>query len=180
MPYSSKLRLRSFTYAALGAALLSASACLALPLPIPVTLQSFALFLLLSLFGKIGLLSLLLYYGIGLVGLPVFSGFTGGIAAFFAPAGGYLLAFLPAALLFLLLKRLMCPEALAATAATLLIYLFGSLHFFFLYTSGQAEGLLSLLLVTVVPYILPDAAKLTLALLLSHRLKEILNRSAVN
>ena len=43
---------------------------------------------------KRGTLAVLVYILLGVVGLPVFSGFRGGIGALLGPTGGYLLGFL--------------------------------------------------------------------------------------
>ena len=89
-------RIRSLAQVALGAALLCLSAFLTVPFPpIPFTVQSYALFAVCGLLGaKRGLAATLLYLVLGAVGLPVFSGFGGGLGALFGPTGGFLLSFL--------------------------------------------------------------------------------------
>ncbi len=86
-------------FTALAAALIAVGAYVAVPVgPVPVTLQT--LFLItVSLLGgfRIALSASLLYLLMGAVGLPVFSGGTGGIAHFFSPTGGYLIGMVPAA-----------------------------------------------------------------------------------
>ncbi len=86
---------------ALFAALISAGAYIAIPLgPVPFVLQNFFVILAALLLRPSGaLLSVTLYLLLGALGLPVFSGGTGGFAHFFGPTGGYLLAYLPAAFL---------------------------------------------------------------------------------
>jgi len=62
--------------------------------PVPFTLQT--LFVLLAggmLGSRNGLLSMLLYVGLGVIGLPVFSSAGFGPARILGPTGGYLLAF---------------------------------------------------------------------------------------
>lgn len=61
---------------------------------IPVSLTPFTVFLTVYILGqKLGTISYFLYLLIGLVGVPVFSGFAGGPGKLFGPTGGYLLAF---------------------------------------------------------------------------------------
>lgn len=62
--------------------------------PVPFTLQTFAVILSGAMLGsRNGFLSQLSYLLLGVLGLPVFAGFTGGIHVVFGFTGGYLLAF---------------------------------------------------------------------------------------
>jgi len=59
--------------------------------PAPITLQTLGVMLAGSILGwKRGMLAVLLYLGMGLVGLPVFAGGAGGPGAFVGPTAGYL------------------------------------------------------------------------------------------
>ncbi len=86
---------RGMVLASLFAVLLSIFSLLTIPLsPVPVTLQVFAVFLILNLLGSYyGALSCLIYLLLGAIGLPVFAGATGGIGVLFGPTGGFLFAF---------------------------------------------------------------------------------------
>lgn len=69
------------------------------PLAVPITLQTLAVYLTgLVLGGRRGFLAVLLYLVVGLVGLPIFSGFRGGPAVLAGPSAGYLISFPIAAL----------------------------------------------------------------------------------
>ncbi len=154
---------------ALAPSVISVSAMLTVPFfAIPFTLQSFAILTVLGLFGaKIGGAALLLYLALGAVGLPVFSGFTGGIGVLAGPTGGFLLGFLFAIPAFALLRR----KPLFAMILSVFLYdLVGSLWYYFLYASGN--GYLAVLGTTVLPFLLPDIAKLALAFLIVKRLKK--------
>ena len=164
--------IRSLARVALGTALLCLSAFLTVPFPpIPFTVQSYALLAVCGLLGaKRGLAATLLYLALGAVGLPVFSGFGGGLGALLGPTGGFLLGFLFVPLLcFFTEKRGMGALALGFALALLLSYAAGSLWYCFLFAEG--EGFLSTLTVTVLPFLLPDAVKLALALFTVKRLK---------
>ncbi len=160
------------TYPAVGAALLTISAWISVPLPVPITMQSFTLFLLLSLFGGYAVLSLLLYLALGLLGVPVFAGFVGGIGVLLSPTGGFLVGFFPASLLFLLFyqRKYRILRFAGAVLSQLLLYLFGALFYAFVY--GGGESLPAVLLATVLPYLIPDGIKLALAFLLAERMRE--------
>ena len=84
----------------LFAALLAICSWISIPTTIPFTLQTMGVFLAVGLLGgKRGTISILLYLLIGAVGVPVFSGFKGGIGALAGPTGGYLIGFVGTALI---------------------------------------------------------------------------------
>lgn len=167
--------IRSLTQVALGAALLCLCAFVTVPLPpVPFTLQSYAVFAVCGLLGaKRGLAATLLYLALGAVGLPVFSSFGGGLGALLGPTGGFLLGFLFVPLLcFFAEGRGRRALALCFAIALLLSYAAGSLWYCFLFAEGK--GFFGVLTVTVLPFLLPDAVKLALALLTVRRLKRYL------
>ena len=92
---------KTSTYAMVVTALMAAVTCILAPLsvpigPVPISLTNFAIYLSLYLLDwKKGTLSYLIYLLLGLVGLPVFSGFTGGLAKLAGPTGGYIMVLLP-------------------------------------------------------------------------------------
>ena len=80
---------------ALMAAVTAVAAQIAIPLfPVPFTLQVFAVILSGLLLGvRNGALAQAVYVLVGVVGAPVFSGFTGGLGHVFGPTGGYLISY---------------------------------------------------------------------------------------
>jgi biotin transport system substrate-specific component len=93
---------------AVFALLTAAGARLEIPhQPVPYTLQTLVVLLSGAFLGsRNGALSQIIYLGAGLLGAPVFAGGAMGIAPFFGPSGGYLLAFpLAAALVGALAPR---------------------------------------------------------------------------
>lgn len=165
---------RDLSYIALMTALLVLCAWLTLPLgPLTFTLQTFGVFAALGILGgKRGTVTVLVYLSLGLVGLPVFSGFSGGPAAFLTPTGGYLLGFLAAALLYWALTSQGLPQAAAMLLGLAVCYAFGTAWFFLLY-GGEIWGILTL---CVFPYILPDCLKLLLALVVTRRVSQVIPR----
>lgn len=91
-----KLSIKQIILVGLFAALTAAGAFIQIPIgTVPITLQ----FLFTGLSGiilgaKLGALSQLVYILIGLIGVPVFAGGIGGIAAIARPSFGYLLGFI--------------------------------------------------------------------------------------
>ncbi|WP_139796099.1 biotin transporter BioY [Clostridium acidisoli] len=94
-----KINTRSIIMAALFAALTAIGALITIPIgPVPITLQDmFPMLAGLILGAEIGALSQIVYILIGLIGLPVLAGGTGGINSVFTPSFGYLIGFLLAA-----------------------------------------------------------------------------------
>jgi biotin transport system substrate-specific component len=85
-----KISTRNIIMAALFAALTAIGSLITIPIgPVPITLQDmFPVLAGLMLGAEIGALSQIVYILIGLVGLPVFAGATGGIHSIFTPSFG--------------------------------------------------------------------------------------------
>ena len=67
---------------------------------VPFTLHSLGVFIAASLLGwKRGTLSVIVYVLLGLAGVPVFAGFSGGFVVLFVPTGGYIIGFIFTALI---------------------------------------------------------------------------------
>lgn len=93
-----KTDIRKIIMCAFFSAMIIVGAYIRIPIPpVPVTLQTF--FVLLSgmvLGSKFGMYSILTYIGLGIIGIPVFAGGTGGISSALMPTFGYVLGFVPA------------------------------------------------------------------------------------
>jgi len=158
------------TLSSLFSALLSVCAWVCIPLGDTVlTLQTFGVFLsLLLLGGKWGTVSIWIYLLLGAAGLPVFSGFRGGVAQLLGVTGGFLWGFLAMGLIYWLFSRF--GKAPALIAGLFVCYGCGCLWFSF-YSGG---GLMLIIARCVVPYLIPDSIKLWLALSLSKRLSKVI------
>lgn len=97
----SKSAVHRMALAALAAAALCILAPLSIPIgPVPITLSVLIVALFPYLVGvKLSVLSVALYLLIGAIGLPVFSGFEGGIQKLLGATGGYLVGYIPLALI---------------------------------------------------------------------------------
>ena len=168
-----KLGIRDMIHIALMAVVIALCSWISVPSAVPFTMQTFAVFCaLLLLGGRRGLMAVALYILLGAFGLPVFSGFRGGIGVLLGPTGGYIVGFLLAALLYLMLEKSFSSLPLLI-AGLLLCYLFGTLWFVYVYSSGGKEiGFGAALGLCVAPYLLPDAIKLLLAFVLAGRVKK--------
>ena len=63
--------------------------------PVPISLTNLAVYFAVYVLGmKRGTISYLVYLLIGLIGVPVFSAFSGGPGKLFGPTGGYIIGFL--------------------------------------------------------------------------------------
>ena len=158
---------RKMVLASLFASLTAVCAWIAIPVPpISVTLQTFALLLTLgTLGGRWGTVSIGLYLLLGIVGLPVFTGFRGGAAALLDATGGFLWGFFLGALVYWALERLSIRLAMAA--ALVICWLCGCLWF----RVYSGADFVSAFLVCVLPYLIPDGIKLWLADTMSRRLR---------
>lgn len=157
-------------------AVLAVCAWMAVPMgDLVISLQTFGIFLTLGLLGgKQGTLTILVYLLLGAIGVPVFSGFRGGLGALLGTTGGYIFGFLFTSLLYWLITSLHNSPAarLAAMVLGLLLcYGCGSYWYLSQYLSADSVTVGAVLLKCVVPYLVPDAVKLTMAWFLTARLK---------
>ena len=84
---------------AMMAAVICVLAPFSIPIgPVPVSLTSLVIYFYIFVFGwRMTAVSYLVYVLIGAVGLPVFSGFAGGLGKLMGPTGGYIAGMLPMA-----------------------------------------------------------------------------------
>ncbi len=143
---------------------------------VPFTLQTFAVFLIAGLFPfKESILTVVIYIALGMAGVPVFSGFKSGIAAVTGPTGGYIVGFLLAVVIISLFKRLKPGSILfliiGMIAGLAVCYAFGTGWFYFVFLNTEKQkGILEILSICVFPFLIPDAVKMAVAVLLVNRL----------
>lgn len=169
-------------YIALFAVLMAVCSWISIPTVIPFTLQTFAVFLAVSVLGgKRGAMSVIVFVLLGAVGVPVFAGFTGGPQVILGNTGGYIIGFIFAALLMWLLERLLgrkiWVQALSMLLGMITYYVFGTIWFMAVYmrTTGPV-GLATVLGWCVIPFIIPDLIKAALALFLGSTLRRPLSK----
>ena len=178
---NSKFRVVDLTYMAVGAALTAVCSWISMPSTVPFTLQTFAVFCVLSLLGgKRGTVSIVIYILLGAVGMPVFAGFTGGIGILLGTTGGYIIGFILMGLLFWLAEHFFgnaLPVRIVSMLAGLLVcYAFGTGWFLWVYArQSGAIGIGTALSWCVLPFILPDLAKMALAVGIAGRVKKFIH-----
>ena len=176
-----KITTKEMTLIALFTAVTCILAPLALPIgPVPISLTNLVLyFSIYILKTKDAVISLVIYLLLGFVGLPVFSGFTGGAGKLFGPTGGYLIGFIPMVLIAgLLINR--CKgnkvlEGILLFAVTILLYILGTL--WLAYSAGM--GFKAALFAGVIPFIPGDIAKIVLAVIFAPMIVKRLEKSGV-
>lgn len=179
MTYQSKVK--DMTFTALMAAVLCAAGPLSIPIgPVPIAIGNLLILLSLYVVGrKKGMAALLLYLLLGLIGLPVFAGFTGGPQVVLGPTGGYIVGYIAMALIAgpvidrYCNNRLIC--VIGMVAATLVLYALGtawlaySAHMTF--TAALAVG--------VLPFAAIDLAKICLCAIVGPVIRNRLTASGL-
>src|SRR5688500_10230669 len=133
--------------------------------PIPVTGQSFAVLLTGALLGsRLGAAAVIAYLVEGAVGLPFFAGGAAGIARFFGPTGGYLLAFPAAAFVTGAFAEhgwdKNYPQAVAAMAIGSALIFFGGWAWYSVLTNTPPVTAFQ---IAVLPFLPGDVIKISLA-----------------
>lgn len=171
-----KSKVSDLVYMAMFVALLAVCSWICIPMTVPVTLQTFAMFTAVAVLGmKRGVLAVLAYIILGAVGVPVFSGFRGGFGMILGATGGFLLGFVPAALVSGLIMKVFGKKtwimAGAMIAGLLVCYTFGTVWFLCVYATTQsAVGVMTALTWCVFPFVIPDLCKIALAVILGKRM----------
>lgn len=168
------------TYSLTVTALMAAVTCVLAPLsipigPVPISLTNFVIYLSLYVLDwKKGTVSYLIYLLLGLVGLPVFSGFTGGLGKLAGPTGGYIIGFIPMAIIAGLAidkyqKRWI--HLVGMMIGTVICYAFGTV--WFCLQSGTASA--AALSICVFPFIPGDLIKMLIAISFAPKIREKLD-----
>lgn len=173
-----KMRTIDLVYIALFAGLIAICSWISIPATVPFTLQTFGVFMAVGLLGgKRGSLAVLVYILLGAIGLPVFSGFTGGLGILFNTTGGYIIGFYFSALAMwgieTLFGRKPVVQILSMIVGLIICYALGTIWFMAVYlrsTGPVSAG--TVLAWCVIPFIIPDLLKIALAYVLSGRLRK--------
>lgn len=190
MTATAKANVRQLALCGVMAAVLCVIAPISIPIgPISITGATFAIYLTLYLLGGLwGTASVLVYLLVGFVGLPVFSNYMGGAARLLGPTGGYLVGYLPMALLsgFLVqwaFRRFgerdgkgwitVAVQFLGLALGTAVLYAFGTAW----YCVQAGVDLQKALAACVFPFIPFDLLKMAAALLVGVPVRRRLERA---
>lgn len=171
-----KMKTKELTLIGLMTAITCILGPLSIPLPfsvVPISFTNLAIYFTVFLLGwKKGTISYLIYLLIGLVGVPVFSGFSGGIGKIAGPTGGYLAGFLLLAIISgLFIEKFrgkIYMYALGMVLGLAVTYLFGTAWLSYQLELTFKEGLF----MGVIPYIPGDIVKIAAALILGPILRK--------
>jgi len=167
---------RSLVFAAMMAAVIVVCAWIAIPLPgnlVPISLATFAVMMSGLLLGwKWGGAAVAVYILLGAVGLPVFAKFQSGIGTLLGATGGYIVGYLPCAMLAGLpvkgLQKNYGGRIVLLLAGTIVCYALGTVWFMHVTARSLAESLG----LCVLPFLPGDAAKILLSAALAPALRK--------
>lgn len=148
--------------------------------PVPISLTSLVLFMVLYALGwKAGSVSYGIYLLVGILGLPVFSGFGGGVGKLAGPTGGYLIGFIFTALVSgWMLERYsgkMWLSVLGMVLGMLVTYLIGTIWL----TRITGTDFVEALAIGVLPFLPGDMVKIFLAAIAGPAVRKRLSRAGV-
>ncbi len=163
-------RILSMVYCSLFTVIIALCSYINIPAFIPFTLQTLGIFLALELLGgKKGTFCVLLYILLGAVGVPVFSGFRGGLGVLLSNTGGYIVGFVFLSLVYWGITRLcgfrLYARVLGLVLGLLVCYTFGTFWFVFAYSDiKNMSEMIPILQICILPFIIPDIAKMFLSI----------------
>ncbi len=178
--YTVVMKTLNLVYAAIGIALITVCSWITIPMTVPFTLQTFAVFaVLMILGGERGTIATLVYILMGAIGVPVFSGFKGGIGAVMGTTGGYIIGFIFIGLIYMGMTKFLGKKLYVEIAALLLglavCYAFGTAWFMYVYIRDNGSvALMTVLSWCVFPFILPDLLKMAIAVIISKRVRPVI------
>lgn len=170
---------KKIVFTALFAALTAVCGFISIPVPgtpIPIVLQNMLVVLTGLMLGPVwGVAATVLFLAAGALGLPVFSGGTGGFARLMGPTGGFLYGYALATLAAGLIaqrpkhgvKTPMPRLVLATVLGFVVMYIPGVLHFM----KVMGKTFSQTMTLCVIPYIPGDIIKMVVAVLLSSKLR---------
>lgn len=181
----SNRKIKDIVLISLFSAIIVVCSFITIPAAIPFTLQTFAVFLCLNILGaKKGIISILIYIFLGVVGLPVFSNFNGGIGALLNVTGGYIVGFIFSALIFWVITSVFNKKSrkiinlIASFMGLIVCYIFGTLWYILLFIkNGEAINFISAFTICVLPFIIPDILKIVLSVVISEKINKFITKN---
>lgn len=172
---TSKISIQDICMIALCTAVIAIMAQISIPMPlgVPMTMQTFAITLAAVVLGsKKGCISSLIYVLLGMIGIPVFAGFSGGIQHIVGPTGGFLISFPIMAYIIGLgvdkLKGVKGGFVLCIIAGTIVNYIIGVFMFCILTGSSVTIGFTA----CVLPFIPTAIIKAVLAAIIGLQIRK--------
>ncbi len=176
--HSSKNRIKSIVLVSLFTAMIAVCSFVSVPSAVPFTLQTLGIFTALTVLGgKRGTICIALYIFIGLTGVPVFSGFSGGLGHLSGATGGFILGFIPSGLCYWIITKILgnktAVKVTGLVTGLLTCYVFGTLWYTAFYLKAfNPSDFLTTLKVCVLPFIIPDTVKLCIAIIIDRKIPQ--------
>lgn len=162
---------KNITIISLCVALISIFSQLSIPTPygVPLTMQVFAITLIATILNtKQALLCITIYIILGIIGIPVFANFSGGIMKLLGPTGGYIYGYYIITIFFSHLEKKKNFKRIALIIIALLLFHFsGSLHYHIVMKSDWIKSII----VISLPYLFKDFLSVIFAHILGIKLK---------
>ncbi|MDE7252612.1 MAG: biotin transporter BioY [Acetatifactor sp.] len=148
--------------------------------PVPISLGTMAIYFVITVLGMWrGTISVLLYILLGLVGLPVFTNFSGGAGKVLGPTGGYIVGYVFLALIFGFFtehwKGKIVMNVIGGVLGTTVMYFFGTLWLAYL----NHMSFMAALWAGVIPYIPGDIVKLAVSMGIGTQLRKRLVKAGL-
>lgn len=173
----SHVSVRSMCYTAIMAVIIVLCSWLTIPAAVPFTMQTFGVAAALNILGgKRGTAAFVIFVLLGVIGLPVFHGFNSGPGVLFGVTGGYLSGFLLMGLAYWFITWRfgdgVAVRIAAFSVGLVLLYAFGTSWYIILFAvKGSPVSIGAALASCVLPFIIPDIAKILLSFFIAERLK---------
>lgn len=160
-------------------ALMTAVLCILAPIsipvfisPVPISLGVLAIYLTAYVLSPLdATISVIIFILLGTFGLPVFSGYSGGLSKLVGPTGGYIIGFLFTVYissLFIHMKKGIIFDVIGMITGLALCYILGTIWFSY----QQGKGFIASLLLCVVPFLIGDAIKIIVAVILGIQINK--------
>jgi biotin transport system substrate-specific component len=151
-------------------ALIAVGGFISIPfVPVPFTLQTLFVLLAGAVMKRHAVIPAFLYLLLGTMGLPVFHNGLAGIGVLLGPTGGYLVGFLPAALVAGLAYEQEPPLIRAAGLITASLIILGAGAAWLAYSAGLP--VMAALIAGFFPFIIGDGMKAAATYLIAGRLQ---------
>lgn len=169
-------RIKAICRTAVMTATLSVLATISLPLPftpIPLGLTNLAIMFMVVIFGPISTtIAVLVYIFLGIIGLPVFAGFNGGIGSLLGPTGGFIIGYIALCIasgcLIEILSNRTKPFSVyivSLTVGTWLLYAFGCTWYIIISKVSFGASIMA----CVIPFVPLDMIKIVFVSIISVR-----------
>ena len=163
-----KHRAQILAYSGTFVALIAAGSWISIPLPpVPLTLQTLFVLLAGVVMKRYAVIPVTLYVLLGAMSLPIFHNGTAGLGVLLGPTGGFLIGFIPAALITGLAYEHESPKyRVAGLIAACVTYLSAGVIWL---SYSASVSVLQAILIGVAPFLIGDTLKALAAYTIGKR-----------